>query len=302
MNTGSVKTGQAHRRALLLMIGATLCWSSAGVLVRQMHVHDPWEITFWRSVFMTLFVGGWVWQQYRGSALRKIAAVGLPGLISGTLFTVMFVAFIVALSSTTVANTLIVISIAPFSTALMGWIFLREKVAIRTWLAMLVAFAGIVVMFFGAVSHDRWIGALIATVIPVAYGVNIVILRKMRASVDMIPALLIAGVISAVVTAPVAVPFAAVGRDFMLLALMGVVQLGLGCILLTIASRQLSAAEIGLVSVLETVFGTVAVWILVGERPSGPALLGGIIVIAALAADQIYTARHLMRRAPAMIT
>ncbi len=297
-----MNTGLSHRRALLLMIGATLCWSSAGVLVRHMHLHDAWEITFWRSVFMTLFVGGWVWQQYRGSALRKIAAVGLPGLVSGTLLTIMFLGFIIALSRTTVANTLIVISIAPFLTALMGWIFLRETVPVRTWLAMLLAFSGIVVMFVGAVSHDRWVGALIASIVPVAYGVNIVILRKMHASVDMIPALLIAGVISALLTAPLALPFDADGRDFVLLALMGVVQLGLGCILMTIASRQLKAAEIGLVSVLETVFGTVSVWLLVGEQPSGPALLGGLIVIGALAADQILLARRSMRRAPAMIT
>ena len=292
----------AHQRALLMMIGATLCWASAGVLVRHMHLHDAWEITFWRSAFMTLFVGGWLWQQYRANALRKVAAVGWPGLVSGALLTVMFIGFIVALSATTVANTLIVISIAPFLAALMGRIFLGETVAMRTWLAMLVAFAGIVVMFVGAVSHERWIGATIAAIVPVAYGVNIVILRKMRASVDMIPAILIAGVISALVTAPLAMPFDAAGRDFVLLALMGMVQLGLGCILMTIASRQLSAAEIGMVSVLETVFGTAAVWLLAGEQPSGPALAGGSIVIGALAADQIISARRSMRRTPAMIT
>ena len=302
MNTGSIKTGHAHRRALLLMIGATLCWSSAGVLVRHMHLHDPWEITFWRSLFMTLFVGGWVWQQYRAKALHKIIAVGLPGLISGTLLTVMFVGFIIALSATTVANTLIVISVAPFIAALMGRIFLGESVAIRSWLAMLVAFAGIVVMFFGAASHDRWVGAMIAAIVPVAYGVNIVILRRMHASVDMIPAILIAGVISALVTAPLALPFDAVGRDFVLLALMGMVQLGLGCILMTIASRQLSAAEIGLVSVLETVFGTAAVWLLAGEQPSLAAVAGGGIVIGALAAEQLASVRRSTRRAPAMIT
>ncbi|MGD2139575.1 MAG: DMT family transporter [Burkholderiales bacterium] len=298
INTASVSTAHAHRRALLLMIGATVCWSSAGLLVRNMQFHDAWEITFWRSVFMVLFVSGWLWQQYGSGALRKIAAVGIPGLISGALYTVMFVGFIVALSATTVANTLIVISIAPFFAALMGWAFLGEKVAGRTWLSMAIAFTGIVLMFFGAVSHDRWFGALVAAIVPAAYGLNIVILRKMHASVDMIPAILIAGVISALVTAPLALPFQAVGRDFVLLAIMGVVQLGLGCILMTIASRALSAAEIGLVSVLETVFGTALVWLLAGEQPSTPALAGGIIVIGALGADQIFAAR----RAPAIIT
>ncbi len=299
MNTGSINAGRAHRRAVLLMIGATLCWSSAGVLVRSMHLEDAWEITFWRSVFMTLFVGGWVWQQHGARAWQKIRAVGLPGLVSGTLFTVMFVAFIVALSHTTVANTLIVVSSAPFLVALFGWLFLRERVALRTWLAIIATFSGIALMFFGAVSHDRWTGAVIAMIVPVAFGLNIIILRKMGATVDMIPAILLAGVISASVTAPLALPFEAAGRDFVLLAAMGVIQLGLGCILMTIASRHLAAADIGLISILETIFGTLAVWLLVGEKPSGAALAGGTVVIAALAADQVLATRR--RAQPAAV-
>jgi drug/metabolite transporter (DMT)-like permease len=297
-----MSAANARRRAILLMVGATLCWSSAGVLVRSMHINDPWEITFWRSIFMALFVGGWIWQTHRGSALQIIRAVGLPGLVSGTLFTVMFISFIIALSRTTVANTLIVLGTAPFFAALLAWVFLRERVALSTVLAMIAAFLGICLMFFGAASHDRWIGALVATIVPVAFGLNTVILRKMGATVDMIPAILIAGVISAMVTLPLALPFEAVGRDFALLATMGVMQVGLGCIMMTIASRHLAAAEIGLISILEIIFGTLAVWLVVGERPDNAALAGGLIVIAALAADQILAMRGRTSPAPAVIT
>lgn len=278
---------QLHRRALLLMVGATLCWSSAGVLVRNMQIADSWEITFWRSIFMALFLGGWLWQQHGGKTWQTIRAVGMPGLISASLLTVMFVGFIFALSHTTVANTLIVISSAPFLAAFFGWLFLRERVSLSTWLAMLAAFFGIVIMFLGAASHERWIGALVALVVPVAYGLNVALLRHMHATVDMIPAILLAGVISAAVTLPVALPIESSGRDFALLAIMGAIQLGLGCILMTIASRTLAAAEIGLVSILETVFGTLSVWALVGERPSDAALIGGTIVIGALAINQL---------------
>jgi drug/metabolite transporter (DMT)-like permease len=258
-----MSAANARRRAILLMVGATLCWSSAGVLVRSMHINDPWEITFWRSIFMALFVGGWIWQTHRGSALQIIRAVGLPGLVSGTLFTVMFISFIIALSRTTVANTLIVLGTAPFFAALLAWVFLRERVALSTVLAMIAAFLGICLMFFGAASHDRWIGALVATIVPVAFGLNTVILRKMGATVDMIPAILIA---------------------------------------MTIASRHLAAAEIGLISILEIIFGTLAVWLVVGERPDNAALAGGLIVIAALAADQILAMRGRTSPAPAVIT
>lgn len=293
---------QAHRRALLLMVGATLCWSSAGVLVRNIQITDSWEITFWRSVFMALFLGGWLWQQHGGEAWQRIRAVGVPGLASGSLLTVMFIGFIFAVSHTTVANTLIVISSAPFFAALFGWLFLREHVPLRTWLAMFAAFLGIVVMFLGATAHDRWTGALIAVVVPVGYGLNVALLRHMHATVDMIPAVLVAGVISAALTLPLALPISASGRDFVLLAIMGAVQLGLGCVLMTIASRALSAAELGLVSILETVFGTLSVWVLVGERPSDAALIGGAIVIGALAINQLIALRKHKGAAPVVIT
>jgi drug/metabolite transporter (DMT)-like permease len=198
----------------------------------------------------------------------------------------MFIGFILAMTHTTVANTLIVVSSAPFLSALFGWLWLRERVPARTWIAMTAAMAGIAVMFVGAVSNERWLGAVIALVVPVGFGLNVVLLRRMRASVDMIPGILLAGIISAAVTLPFALPFEADLHDLGLLALMGAVQLALGCALMVVASRHLSAAEIGLTSILETVFGTLAVWALVGERPSNAALIGGALVIGALVANQ----------------
>jgi drug/metabolite transporter (DMT)-like permease len=282
-----MKTARAHRTALLLMVGATMCWASAGVLVRNMSITDGWEITFWRSLFMTLSLGAWLAFQHRGDVLSKIRAVGIPGLISAALLTVMFIGFILALARTTVANTLVVTSSSPFFAALFGSIFLRERVPMRTWIAMAVAIAGIVVMFVESLSGEGWAGMLIALIVPVAYGVNIVILRRMRSSVDMIPGILLAGMLSSVVALPVALPFQASGPDLGLLAIMGSVQLGLGCVLMTMASRHLASAEIGLMSILETVFGTLSVWALVGEKPGAAALLGGAMVIGALAANQL---------------
>ncbi|HWQ38026.1 MAG TPA: DMT family transporter [Burkholderiales bacterium] len=284
-------TAREHRVALLMMIGATLCWASAGVLVRNMRITDGWEITFWRSLFMTVFLGGWLALQHRGAIAAKVCAVGFPGLVSAALLTTMYVGFILALSRTTVANTLVVISSAPFFTALFAFLALRERVPARTWIAMSVAASGIVLMFLESLSGEGWKGMLLALAVPLAFGVNIVLLRKMRASVDMIPGILLSGVLSMIVTLPLALPFQVEGRDLGLLAIMGAVQLGLGCVLMVIASRHLTAAEIGLTSILETVFGTLSVWVLVGERPSAAALTGGAMVIGALAANQLAALR-----------
>ncbi len=293
--------GPHHRRGIALMIGATLCWSSAGVLVRSQGVTDAWEITFWRSLFMALFLFGVLVVQYRGDFVRRVAATGVAGFVSACLWSVMYVCFIVALSRTTVANTLVVCSISPFMAALFGRIFLSERVPMRTWIAMAAAIGGIVLMFVESLGTEGASGTLIALAIPLAFGVNVVLNRKMHAEVDMVPTVFVSGVLSCLVVLPFALPFDAQGTDFVNLVALGVVQLGMGCVLMVHAARHLSAAEVGLLAELETVFGVLSTWLLVGEVPSRMALIGGVVVILALAINTAFGLwQNRLRVAPAM--
>lgn len=277
-----------HRRGLLLMLGATLCWATAGVLVRSQSVQNGWEVTFWRSFFMIVFVSGVLIVQYRGDTLRRIRAIGLPGLISGALWSIMFAAFIVALSRTTVANTLVLCSISPFMSAIVGWLALSERVPLRTWIAMAAAFGGIALMFVDSLGGGGTAGNLIALVIPVCFGLNVTILRRMHADTDMMPTVLVAGLFSCAMSLAFALPFEARGADFPYFVALGFVQLGLGCLLMVVAARHLKAAEVGLLAVLEIIFGVVSTWLVVGEVPTRLALIGGGIVIAALALNEAW--------------
>jgi drug/metabolite transporter (DMT)-like permease len=282
-----MRTPAQHRKGVVFMLGATLCWATAGVLVRNMEVTDGWTITFWRSFFMSVFLLVVLSIQHGSRLPRRIVAMGWPGIVSGMLFAGMMICFILALSLTTVANTLVVGSISPFVAALCGWIFLGEKVALRTWLTMLAAIAGITVMFFDALSAGGWAGNLIALCIPLGFGINVVLLRKHRAALDMAPSILLAGIFSALIALPFALPLAVSTGDLLLLSVMGTVQLGVGLLLMMVAVRHLSSAEIGLLSLLEIVFGTLSVWVLIGERPSNAALIGGAAVLAALLVNHL---------------
>jgi drug/metabolite transporter (DMT)-like permease len=152
---------------------------------------------------------------------------------------------------------------------------------------MIAAIGGITMMFFDALSGGGWAGNLIALCIPLGFGANVVILRKHRAAVDMMPSVLLAGIFSLLIALPFALPLSVSTGDLALLSIMGVVQLGAGLLLMMVAVRHLASAEIGLLSILEIIFGTLSVWVLIGERPSQAALVGGAIVIGALAANQI---------------
>ena len=285
------------------MVGATLCWASAGMLVRNMDLRDSWEINFWRSLFMTLFIVAVLSLQYRARTFERLRAVGIPGVVAGALWALMYLCFILALGYTSVANVLVLSSIAPFSTALLGRLILGERVPARTGLAMGAAFAGIVLMFMDSLSPpgcaggsgcsagDALLGNLIALVIPFAFAVNVGILRRTHARVDMIPTLVLSGVFSMATALPFAWPLEPSAKDIGLLAIMGVIQLGLGVLLMILAAPYLKAAEIGLLSVLEILFGTFSTWLVVGERPGAGALTGGAVVIAALVVNELFGLR-----------
>jgi drug/metabolite transporter (DMT)-like permease len=277
----------SRRRGILLMLGATLCWSTAGMLVRNMDLKDSWEITFWRSLCMTIFIAALLGVQYGKATYDRVWAVGRPGVIAGALWALMYVCFILALGHTTVGNVLVLSGIAPFSAALLGWLALKERVPLRTWLAMLAAFLGIVVMFVDSIGAGGLAGNLIALVIPFAFAVNVIILRSMHVQVDMLPTLILSGLFSMAVALPFAWPLEPTAKDLMLLAIMGVLQLGIGVLLMIRAAPLLSAAEIGLLAVLETIFGTFSTWLLVGERPRDLALIGGAMVVTALVVNEL---------------
>ena len=292
--------GEPNRwRGLLLMIGAGVCWSTGGVLVRSTELTDGWEIVFWRSLFMVLTLSAILTVWHRGAVLRKFRDVGIWGVVTGGFLAMTFFFYIIALTMTTVANTLVTMSVMPFVAALLGWIALKEPILPRTWVAMSAGAAGLVMMFADSLTGDGAAGMLVALGVPLAFAVNLIVVRHHAAQADMVPTVAIAGVISAAVALPLALPFSASLHDVLVLGVMGTVQLGIGCMLMTLAARDLSAAEIGLLSLLETTLGPIWVWVGIGERPTDVALVGGVVVLGALPLHGIFGRLLVRPRVPA---
>ena len=275
--------------AVALMVAAPVLWSSAGVVTRHIQRAEPFEQVFWRSLFAFLFVGIVLIAQ-RQNLFRAVRAAGVPGLVSGLMWAIMFTAFLFALSLTTTANTLVVMSVSPLLTAVFAVLFLRDPVPLRTLLAAGAAAVGIAWMF-GSSLERHFVGMAIAFVIPVAAAINVVVLRAAAAKLDLIPAVMLGGGLSCLIALPFALPFSATPRDLALLAFLGIFQLGLPCMLLVIASRTLLAPEIALLGLLEVVLGPLWAWLGAGEVPAASTLLGGLVVLAALAANELPTLR-----------
>jgi len=275
--------------ALALMVVAPLLWSTAGVLARQIESAGAFEMAFWRSSFAAAFVFLALLFVQDRRPWRTLRAAGAAGLVSGAMWAVMFTCFIVALTLTTVANVLVVSSLGPLCTALLAWFMLREPIPARSWLAIVAASIGMGAMFgagFTAGEPRHLAGLALALTIPIAGAINIVVLRKSAAHLDLMPAVMLGALISAAVTLPFALPFAASGPDLLVLGVLGVFQLGVPCLMLVLVSRTLTAPEIALLALLEVVLGPLWVWLGAGEVPAGTTLLGGAIVLAALAGNE----------------
>ncbi len=287
-----------HRRAVLVMLCVTLMWSIAGVVSRFVEDARGFEQTFWRSAFtvpalLVLLVATRGW----GPLWRAIRDGGRALWISGICWCVMFTAFMMALSLTTVANVLITLAVAPLFTALASRVVLGHRLASRTWAAIAAAGVGIFWMYGREVSGAdprHLAGTLVALSVPVAAAVNWTLLQHINRdrgvrdgpASDMLPAVLIGAVMSSLITLPLAVPFAASPSDLGWLALLGTVQLAIPCLLAVTVSKVLSAPEVSLLALLEVVFGVAWAWLGAGEAPSGAVIGGGALVLGAMALNE----------------
>ena len=282
---------KAPRRsvALALMVAAPVLWSTAGVVTRHIERATPFEQVFWRSLFACAFVASALLIMSK-NPWRAVRAAGWPGAFSGALWAVMFTAFVIALSFTSTANTLVVMSVSPLLTALLARLLLSDPVSLRTWLAAGAAAAGIAWMFgAGFSAHDarHVAGMLIALLIPIASAANVITLRASAGRLDLVPAVMLGAAVSCLLALPFALPFTATARDIALLAFLGIFQLGLPCMLVVIASRSLLAPEIALLGLLEVVLGPLWAWLGAGEIPADTTLAGGAIVLLALISNEL---------------
>jgi len=295
----TTRTPEQHRRAILTMIGATFLWSIAGVFTRHLDHARSFEVTFWRSLFCALTLIVWFIAS-RGArpALVYVRSSGRAGLVSGLCWATMFTCFMIALTLTSTANTLIVNALSPLFATLLAWFALKTPVALRTWLAIAAAFAGMMLMFANQASTEgtALFGMLVAFGVPVASAINIVTLKHSGAHVDLAPAVLLGALLSAAVTLPLALPFAATAKDIALLATLGIFQLGIPCVMMVRAAEHLSAPEVALLGLLEVLMGPLWAWLGAGETPGAATVGGGAIVLVALAANELLANRFGARR------
>jgi drug/metabolite transporter (DMT)-like permease len=276
--TATVDLAALHRRGRLYVALAAVAWSTAGILQRELSVDTATQLAG-RAFFAVLGLLAYVAVSERGAIARSFRAIGGAGLAVAGLMAVSSGAFIVALNHTSVANVLFMQALSPLLAAALGTA-LGEPVSRRTWTAMAVAIAGVALMV-GGPSRPDLVGGTLSLLMSVSFA-GVLVITRHRRDVSMAPATLLSQLIVLVAAAPFASPGTITRRDAGLLVLLGVGQIGLGLVFLTIGARLIPAAEVALITLLEIVLGPLWVWIFLDEQPGAATIAGGVIVLGAV--------------------
>ena len=264
---------------LLLFGGFCLSWG--GFIVRSFEKATVWEILFLRSFFFLLALSLFLISIYKKNTIKVIKDTGFAGVLGGFVMSFSFVAFIVAMSNTTVANVVFIISTQTMFLAIFGYFYLKEKVSLIGSISIFLAMSGIVIMIGDSISAGSLFGNLVALAIPINFAILVMIIRK-NANLDMVPSIFYSGVFSLIYGFFLTDSFMFSGHDLFMGFLLGVPQLALGFICITIGSRTTASATVGLLMLMETLCGPLWVWLFLDEIPPLSVFIGGAIIISAI--------------------
>jgi len=279
--------------ALVLMAG--VFWSSMGLGIRMIEQANVWQILFYRSIALACFLFVIIAIRSGFKPLRAIHRAGIAGVIGGVGLVFAFAGGIYAIQTTSVANAMLLFAAAPFLAAVAGWIILREAVRRATWVAMLFAIIGIAIMVVNGFATGRLVGNLSAILSASGFAAFSIALRWGKLE-DMLPAVFLAGIFALLTAALVCgtndFGFTVPPNDIAIAVFLGIFQVGMGLVIYTIGSRVVPAGELVLLSMTEVLLGPLWVWIFLGETAGIYTLLGGAILMLAIAGNAISGLRH----------
>tara|TARA_Y100001970_G_C14210853_1_gene846819 strand:+ start:1573 stop:2442 length:870 start_codon:yes stop_codon:yes gene_type:complete len=264
---------------LVLFGGFFLSWG--GLIVRLFETNDIWQILFLRSLFFILALIIFLSLVYKKDTIKIIKNSGKPGFLGGLILSLSFVSYVVSMTETTVANVVFIISTQTIFLAIMGYFFLNEKISLIGFISISLAMLGIGVMVGDSINQGSLFGNIVALAIPINFSILVIIIRKYP-HVDMVPAIFYSGIFSTIYGLLLSENLIFSLNDILMGFLLGVPQLAFGFICITIGSRSTPSITVGVLMLLESLCGTLWVWIFLNEIPPLSVLLGGAIIILAI--------------------
>ena len=272
----------SYQKGLLITTLGVLAIVPDGLLVRLINT-ESWTLSFWRGILIGISMTLFLIAYYRGDFWKNMLSIGWLGVVVSILTGLSTFLFVFALTNTSVASALFIVSTSPAFSAVFAWLLLKEHVPARTWATVAVVLVGITIIAWGTPRDGtNMIGNLAALAIALILATNFSLIRYFKGA-DMLPAVAIGGFLSALYALPFADSFSLSGQQWGYMLLLGGLFLPLAFSLMYIGPRYIPAPEVSLLLLLEAVLSPILVWFVIGEQPDSATLIGGAIILVALA-------------------
>ena len=265
--------------AMIAMAG--LLWSTLGLGVRFLDEVGTWAILFYRAIAQILALLVLIAIRHRGLLVHTFTSIGLNGLVSGVSLASSSICFVYALSLVSVAEATLILGAAPVLAGLLGWLVLREPITRTNWRTMAIAGAGLTIMTYTGTVSGSLVGTALAFCAALGFA-SFTVFQRRGMRTDMLPAVIVAGIVTLIVTAPLIGGVVISSMDLLVAFYLGGVALAGGLALFTIGSRYVRSTELVLIAMTEVVFAPVWVWWVFGETITLATGMGGVLIMAAV--------------------
>ena len=277
----SLKNLTSQQKGSLLAFIAVMFITPDSLFIRISNI-ETWGMLFYRGAipFVTVLIGLLLF--YKNNFFKALFGVGYPGIFYILSFSVCNITFLISIQNTNVANTLVMISMAPMLSAILSAIFLKEMPDQKTWLAITITFFAVAYIFYDSIELGNFYGDIFGLVTAFGLACNAVLVRFAKDK-DLVPSAFIGKLCVALFAFPFVESFQLVGNDLIIIPLMCIMCVAIPFVMVTIAPRFIPAAEVNLFFLLETILGPIWVWLVIKEQPSVETIIGGVIIIATIA-------------------
>ena len=270
-----------QQKGSLLAFTAVMFITPDSLFIRLSNI-ETWGLLFYRGAipFITVFIA--LLMVYKANFFKLLFSMGRPGIFYAVTFSITNITFLISIQNTNVANTLIMIAMAPMLSAVLGAIFLKENPDKKTWIAILITFLAAIYIFYDSIQLGNILGDIFGFVTALGLAIGAVIIRSAKEK-NLVPSAMIGKLLVAVFALFFVKDFELIHTDIFIVPLMCILCVAIPFVLVTIAPRFITAAEVNLFFLLETIFGPIWVWLVIKEQPSLETIIGGIIIILTLA-------------------
>ena len=270
-----------QKKGSLLAFIAVICITPDSLFIRLSNI-DTWGLLFYRGAipFVVVLIGLVI--IYKSDFIKLLLSIGLAGVIYAAIFALTNITFIISIQNTNVANTLVMIAMAPILSAVLGAIFLNENPDKKTWITVVITFFAVLYIFYDSIKLGNFFGDLFGFITALGLAIGAIIIRSAK-NRNLVPAALIGKLLVGLFALYFVESFKLLDKDIFIVPLMCVLCVAIPFVLVTIAPRFITAAEVNLFFLLETIVGPIWVWLVIKEQPSLETMQGGLVIIAAIA-------------------